>query len=111
MRRITINQKGYNIPELGFKQMREMEDKGFNIIDIVPNMKVFSIAAAFTAVIADCDALEADRLIEQHCLGGGNVLDIVEAFKEAMEQSSFFKSMLDAAKTEKKAQNQQKKEN
>lgn len=107
MNRITINQKSYNIPELGFKQMREMEEKGFNIIDIVPNMKVFSIASAFTAVVADCDAKEADRLIEQHCLGGGNILDIVEAFKEAMEESGFFKSLLGAAQTGKKEQNQQ----
>lgn len=93
MRTIKINQKSYNVPEFGFAQMRAMEDNGFNVVEIVTKQKIFSIASAFVSVVVGCNAKDADILIEQHILGGGNIMDLCEAFAKATEESSFFKSL------------------
>ena len=46
---IKINNKEYEVPQLGFKDMVKMEDMGFSIIDLFQNQKVFSVAAAYVA--------------------------------------------------------------
>ena len=65
------------------------------------------IAMGFTCVAADCDREEAERLITQHVLGGGNIVDITNAFAEAVSESDFFQKMLgmtqDEQETPKKA--------
>lgn len=91
---IKINNKEYEVPQLGFKDMVKMEDMGFSIIDLFQNQKVFSVAAAYVGICADCKREEAERLIEQHILGGGSLDSIYESFTQAVDRSSFFKKLL-----------------
>lgn len=95
MANIKINQKNYPIPQLGFKHMTKMEDEGFSIFDLFQKQKLFSMATAFVCVVADCDRGESENLIEQHVLGGGDVADIYSAFNKAVDESGFFKKLLE----------------
>ena len=65
---IKINNKEYEVPQLGFKDMVAMEDMGFSIIDLFQKQKVFSVATAFVGICAGCSRDEAERLIEQHII-------------------------------------------
>ena len=91
---IKINNKEYEVPQLGFKDMVAMEDMGFSIIDLFQNQKVFSVATAFVGICAGCKREEAERLIEQHIMGGGSLDSIYESFTLAVERSGFFKKLL-----------------
>lgn len=94
---VTINNKKYTVPALAFKDMMHMENMGFSVLDIIQNQKIFSIAAAFTGVVANCDREEAERLVEQHVLGGGNLTEIYKSFAKALNESDFFKALLEDA--------------
>lgn len=96
---IKINNKNYAVPQLGFSHMTQMEDMGFSILDLFQKKKAFSMATAFVGVVADCDREGAESLIEQHVLGGGDIKEIYEAFQKAIEQSGFFKKLLEAEET------------
>nr|WP_308625949.1 hypothetical protein [uncultured Eisenbergiella sp.] len=91
---IKINNKEYEVPQLGFKDMVAMEDMGFSIIDLFQNQKVFSVATAFVGICAGCKREEAERLIEQHIMGGGSLDSIYESFTLAVDRSGFFKKLL-----------------
>lgn len=96
---IKINNKNYTVPQLGFGHMTQMEDMGFSILDLFQKKKAFSMATAFVGVVANCDREEAEGLIEQHVLGGGDINEIYEAFQKAIEQSGFFKKLLKVEET------------
>lgn len=100
---VKINNKNYQVPQLGFKHMTKMEDMGFSLLDLFQKQKLFSMATAFVGVAADCSREEAENLIEQHIIGGGKIEEIYEAFNNAIEQSGFFKKLL---KIEEKEQEQ-----
>ena len=91
---VTINNKSYTVPQLGFKDMVHMEDMGFSVLDLFQKQKIFSMATAFVGVVANCDREESERLIEQHVLGGGNFESIYESFTKAVDESGFFKKLL-----------------
>lgn len=94
---IKINNKNYTVPQLGFGHMTQMEDMGFSVTDMLRKQKVFSMTTAFVGVVVDCDRQEAEHLIEQHVLGGGDIMDIANAFNQAVDQSGFFKKLLENA--------------
>ena len=91
---IKINNKEYEVPQLGFKDMVAMEDMGFSIIDLFQTQKVFSVATAFVGICAGCSRDEAERLIEQHIMGGGSLDSIYESFTLAVDRSGFFRKLL-----------------
>lgn len=94
---IKINNKNYTVPQLGFKHMTQMEDMGFSVMEMLSKRQMFSIATAFTGVVVGCDRVAAENLIEQHVFGGGDIIPIYETFQKAVEQSDFFKKLLDQA--------------
>lgn len=91
---VKINQKNYVVPQLGFKDMVTMEDMGFSVIEIFQKQKLFSLATAFTGVVANCSREESEELLQQHILGGGDIGGIANAFMEAAQDSNFFKKLL-----------------
>lgn len=107
MVKVTINRKEYRVKEIQFGEYAKMEEQGFSIIDAFRKKQLLLIAMGFTCVAADCDREEAERLITQHVLGGGNIVDITNAFAEAVSESDFFQKMLgmtqDEQETPKKA--------
>lgn len=82
------------MPKLGFKHMTQFEDMGFGIVDIMQKNKTFSLYAGIVGVVVGCGREEAERLCEQHVLGGGTFEDITTKFMQAMDESAFFKKLL-----------------
>lgn len=100
MATVKINQKTYEVPELTFRHSKIMEQMGVPIEGMMSRNYLFSIVAAFTSIVANCDAEYADFLIEQHILGGGDVFDIYKAYVTAVTTSGFFKKLLHLDKAE-----------
>ena len=108
MSTVTINNKKYEVPELNFGHSKKMEQMGLPVEGMINRKYFFSAIAAFTAIVAQCDSEQADYLIEQHILGGGNLEDIYKAYVNAVTESRFFKKLLQldeqAEKSSKKSQ-------
>lgn len=92
---IKINNKNYTVPQLGFKHMTKMEDMGFSFFDMFQKKKIFSMATAFVGIVVDCERDEAEQLVEQHVYGGGDLKNICNTFNEAIDESDFFKKLLE----------------
>lgn len=100
--KVKINNKNYDVPELTFRHFTKMEEQGFSIIDAFQKKQMLLMAMGFTCAVTWLDRQEAEDLLEQHVLGGGNITDIVSAFGEAIGESDFFKRMLGIQEEEKK---------
>lgn len=107
--KVKINNKNYNIPELTFKHFTKMEEQGFSIVEAFQKKQMMLIAMGFTCAVADVDRDEAEHLLEQHVLGGGNIVSIVSAFGKAMNESDFFKKILGVTETSAEEMNQETK--
>lgn len=94
MATVTINNKKYNVPRLGFGHMEKLESDGYDVVAMFKKNQVFAPASAFIMLCADCDREEANRLAEQHIYGGGNLQDIYQAFVKAIQESDFFRKVL-----------------
>lgn len=94
MATVTINNKKYEVPRLGFGHMEKLESEGYDVISMFQKKQIFAPSSAFIMLCADCDREEANRLAEQHIYGGGNIGDIYQAFKKAIEESDFFRKIL-----------------
>lgn len=94
MATVTINNKKYEVPKLGFGHMEKLESEGYDVIAMFSKHQVFAPASAFIMLCADCDREEANRLAEQHIYGGGNMQEIYQAFVKAIQESDFFKKVL-----------------
>lgn len=106
--KVKINNKNYEVPELTFSHFTKIEEQGFSIVDAFQKNQMLLLAMGYVCAVVDCDRDEAERLIEQHVLGGGDLKDIVDSFGEAINKSNFFKKML--GMEEKKESAEQKNE-
>ena len=92
---MRINGKDYRIPELGFEQMCDLEDRGISLFDISnPGRKLLSILRSFVAIATGLDNESASELIEQHVYGGGNFDGWLDEINKAVEDSGFFQAVL-----------------
>lgn len=94
MSKIKINGKNYDIPRLGFGHMEMLESEGYDIVSMFRKKQMFAPTSAFIVLCVGCSREEANRLAEQHVYGGGNLGDIYNAFVEAIQESDFFKKIL-----------------
>lgn len=94
MAKIKINNKNYDIPQLGYGHMMKLESEGINVVDMFRKNQIFSLAGAFIIIVTDCSMEDAGYLAEQHVMGGGDIAIIHEAFLKAIDESSFFKKLL-----------------
>lgn len=109
---VKINQKTYKVPELTMEHCVKMEEQGFSIIEAFQKRQMMLVSMGFVCAVADCDREDAEKLLTQHVLGGGNIADIVNAFSKAVAQSDFFKKMLglDKKKAEEEAEEETQEE-
>lgn len=98
MKTFTINGKEYKTKELDFNAMCDMEDAGVSLMDA--DGKNMSLIRAYFAVCCGKGKDFAGREIQQHMINGGNFDEISEAFKDAMENSDFFRALGAKAETE-----------
>lgn len=101
MVKVKINGKAYNVKEMTFKEYTKMEEQGFSIIEAFRKKQLTLIAMGFVCAVVDCDRDEAENLVTQHILGGGNIIDITDAFGKAISESDFFQKMLGVAQEKK----------
>lgn len=94
MSTVKINNKKYEIPQLGFGEYAKIEEQGFSLLEAFRKNQSMLLAMGFVCVVVGTDRDGAEELIQQHVLGGGNVLDIYTTFVEAVSNSGFFKKML-----------------
>ena len=102
MATVKINNKKYEVPDLTFRHLAMMEEQGFSVLDAFRKRQIFLMAMGFVCVVTGEDREEAERLLEQHVLGGGDIGDIYAAFGEAVDRSAFFKKMLGLGEEEQK---------
>lgn len=107
---VKINNKKYEVPTLTFRHFTQMEEQGFSIIDAFRKQQIFLLSMGFVCVVTGADRDEAERLLEQHVLGGGDIADIYTAFGKAIDHSDFFRKMLglDEPETKKTSSKSQK---
>lgn len=94
--KIKINQKSYEVPALTFRHLPMMERSGLSVFQLASGDFIFTTAQVFTSIVVGCDLDEADRLLEQHILGGGEFTPIFTAFRQALEESAFFTKLLES---------------
>lgn len=102
MVKVKINNKEYKVKELTISHYTKMEEQGFSIIDAFRKGQTMLIAMGFTCAVTGLDREEAEELLTQHVLGGGNIQDITNAFGKALSESDFFKKMFGMDKVETK---------
>lgn len=103
MATVKINNKNYNVPELNFRHSKMMEQMGLPVEGMMSRRYIFTIVSAFTAIVAKCEPEQADHLIEQHVMGGGNLESIFEAYAQAINDSAFFRELLRLNEQEEKS--------
>lgn len=94
MATLKINNKIYEVPQLGFGHMQQLESEGISVVDMIKKKQIFSMATAITMVCTGLPVENANALVEQHVLGGGDLSPMYEAFTNAVSESAFFKKLL-----------------
>ncbi len=94
MKTVKINNKKYEVPDLTFRHFTLIEEQGFSLLEAFRKQEIFLLVMGFVCVVTGSDRDEAERLIEQHILGGGDIQDLYISFGEAINDSDFFKKML-----------------
>ena len=102
MATVKINNKKYEVPILTFRHLAMMEEQGFSVLDAFRKKQIFLLAMGFVCAVTGEDRDEAERLLEQHVLGGGDISEIYVAFAEAVDRSAFFRKMLGLGEEEQK---------
>ena len=98
---VVINNKTYKVPEFTFGVMRRLEENGFPVMKIADiDNNSFTALHAFTMVVCDVDSDEADRLLQQHLLGGHDFSNIMKALSSSITESDFFIEMMKRMKKE-----------
>lgn len=98
MAHVVINNKTYEIPQFTFGEIRQLEDYGCPIMNLADAQNhLFGTLAAFVAVTAGVDMKEADRLLTQHVMGGGDISEPFITFVNALQESAFFMKMVEMA--------------
>ncbi len=91
---VRINNKQYEVPEFGFRTSKKLEQCGVSIFKLADPNYMFTIVSAFVAVVANVSPDDADALVEQHMLGGGELEPLYAAYTAAITESGFFKKLL-----------------
>ena len=85
--KITINSKEYEVPEINFGTMCELEDMGIDILNI--QNKSFNFIRGLVTLTIGGNLQKATEEIDAHLNNGGSIDDFV-ALIEAVTNSDFF---------------------
>ena len=91
MVKVKINGKNYNVKEMAFAEYTKMEEQGFSILDAFRKKQMTLIAMGFVCAVVGCDRDEAEHLITQHVLGGGNIIEMTQDEQETPKKATNFK--------------------
>lgn len=98
MNKFTVNNKVYFVRELDFNYLADLDMEGIDVT------KIASVAALgfFLSYCSNgkLTRQEANSEISQHLINGGKMDDISEAYKDALEESAFFRALLGEAEAQ-----------
>ena len=95
MDKFTVNGKVYFAPELDFDFLSELDMNGIESDRITG-------PAAISLFLAYCSRgritrEQASKEISQHVINGGTLADIVDVYKKKLEDSDFFRAIMEQA--------------
>ena len=91
MNSVTINGTEYEVPELTFDAICQLEESGVNLLGMNrKNMKIASLIRGLVAWIMDVEPEVASMEIQQHIENGGNIYEIISAVTSELNNSGFF---------------------
>jgi hypothetical protein len=93
MEKLIVNGKVYPVKELDFDYLADLDEAG------VPLGKVTSMAGTryFVAYCSGLDKKEVSKEITQHIVNGGKMTDITDVYAKALEDSGFFRALMEQA--------------
>lgn len=100
---MIINGKEYRLPKLSFNTMCRLEEMGVSLTEL--NKMPMATIRAFTALAVGSPEKAGEEL-EQHLISGGELTDILDEIKTAVNESGFFQALGKKKETAKKSQPQ-----
>ena len=92
MNSVTINGRQYEIPELTFDAICQLEESGVYLLNMDrKNPKIATMIRGLVAWICGVEPEAASILIQNHIENGGNIMDILTGTTKALNESGFFK--------------------
>lgn len=90
MSSVTINNKTYEVPKLDFDTVCQLEENGISLLAMnARNPKVATMLRAFVAWIIGGSPQQASAEIQAHLEAGGNIIDLLTAITDALNDSGF----------------------
>lgn len=90
---VIINDTKYDIPELDFNSICELEENGIYLLNMDrKDRKYATMVRGLVAWVMKTDVDTASMEIQQHIEKGGNIADIMARITQAINTSSFFNS-------------------
>ena len=90
-RTFTIYGKLYQAREITFNAICELEDAGVSLTEI--EQKPISTVRSYFAICLGGNKEYAGQEIERHIINGGNLDEIMTAFREELADSDFFQAL------------------
>lgn len=97
-RTFTINGKLYQAREITFNTICDLEDAGVSLTEI--EQKPISTVRSYFAICLGGNKEVAGQEIERHIINGGNLDEIMTAFREELADSDFFQALTKTANEE-----------
>ena len=97
-RTFTVNGKLYQAREITFNAICELEDAGVSLTEI--ESKPISTVRSYFAICLGGNKEVAGQEIEKHIINGGNLDEIMTAFREELADSDFFQALTKTANEE-----------
>ena len=94
--KLELNGKTYDIPEIDFNMVCEIELKGASLLNI--ESQPFPTIRAIVASIIKTDVETAGKELGEHIVNGGDMGEVMGTISKALEESGFFQAL---AKTKK----------
>lgn len=89
---VVINDQRYDIPEVNFDTICQLEENGVYLLNMDRRSpKVATMIRGLVAWIIGISPEAASREIQEHIEKGGNIMDIMTQVTKALQESGFFK--------------------
>lgn len=94
--KLELNGKSYNIPEMDFNMICEIELRGGSLMNI--ESQPFPTIRAIIASIIGTDVQTAGKELGEHVMNGGDMGEVMSTISKALENSGFFQALADPKK-------------
>lgn len=89
---VTLNRTSYKIDDLDFTNVIcDLEGQGIDVFGIMDgaSKQYMSFCRAFIMIVTGLNAVAAGKLLTKHIKNGGKINEIMDTFKELMNDAGF----------------------